>query len=203
MADLKQVSDGLKAINLFKPTVLDASFVEKKIRECERRFGWKGQIYLQDALYLSNDECWQSETPPIVIMKLEEKQDWEDFVKMREWVDYKEAYNEKWQNHYAHHFKSMAINLGFNARHLQSIAENQARAAFAGLKQFGLSLRLMQNVAAITMWQFTGYGICELMPWEDNPYEPLIELLRAGYIARRVESGWLVGYRPSFQPEGF
>jgi len=171
----------IRALKILTPLESpDKIIVNGFIREAERRFQYK-------------------DSPPIIhIREMEHRSDWDWLFEHPESPDWKEVQDQDWREHWT---AKMILIKGTSRgmKVLESISKGQTRQIFDVLKRnHKIPLLCSQAVVATAAWVITGYGMYDLMPWGENPYEPLLSLMEAGYIARRVKTDELDEWRVGF-----
>ena len=166
----------IQYLTLQKYEEIDTAKVELFLAETEQKFMFNGP-------------------KPIVMFKaLQNKQDFIDFVKEKEWNGYKKTKDEEWANIYAKKTSTLSMHMALAMKDLSKAAEFQVKQLCMLLKVKGLPLTTLQNFVAIMSWITTGYVCYEKFPYGDNPYEPMVEVLKMGLVPRRLKDYWIVGY---------
>jgi len=148
-------------------------FVSDRIRKCELAFGYDGPLIDVDFIELTNSRDWS------VLMKQKDYPNW----KMNKDSEWSARYN----------IKTIGLMFAASMNKVSKATEKTVKNAVMAMK-YTMNPILVQKISAVTSWITTGYMAYEVWPLGENPYAPLLELLENGYIARRINGRWLVGW---------
>lgn len=129
---------------------------------------------------------------PIHINRLQTRQDWKEFLDGDFYPKYFQNYDAEFEKNYDN---STQKRLQKEHRaEIDGVGDYLKLNLNGMVRSFGV-LNFQKGVQTFSFWLYS-HKYSEIMPiGTENAFAPMIALLDAGYLPRRVKTGWRVGYR--------
>lgn len=179
MMEIESACERVKALRILNPTKGDSDKVDELIRQHEKRFLYDGHL------------------TAIKLMPALGHSDWNWFLGGLEYA----AWKQKGDLHFGSKYSKAAVGsymMSSSGKIIDSAVRTQTSLAINMLMKKGVpKMTAVHKILPLASHIFIGYLMRELMPLDDNPYEPALRLLELGYIPRRInDATWKIVYMP-------